>query len=112
MSCVQGRELGYSRREGYEPPAAHLVHSAAWCLLFTGLRQSEDTVLRSVKTLVTRVGKALTRNSMKPSVFPACRGRAVGMINCRLSMPSSLIRSEVFVEFCKAFAACAIYLNR
>lgn len=49
---------------------------------------------------------------MKPSVFPPCRGRAVGMINCKLSMPSSLIRNEVFVEFCRAFDACAMYLNR
>lgn len=49
---------------------------------------------------------------MKPSVFPPCRGRAVGMINWRLSIPSSLIRSEVFVEFCNAFDAYAMSLNR
>ena len=104
----------FAYSKGYGLATTNLVHSEAWRLVFTGLRQLGDTVLRSVKLHVAgvAVGPELTRNSMKPSVFPACRGRAVGMISCKLSMPSSLIRNEVFVEFCRAFDACAIYLNR
>lgn len=106
---IRYKAKGMDRLQHYS-----LVHRAKWCFFFTGLRRWEDTIVGSVQVHITgvSVGQTLTRNSMKPSVFPACRGRAVGMISWRLSIPSSLIRNEVFVECCKAFDACAMNLNR